>query len=130
MAKFQIFLSYSRRDTQFMQLILQTLRVAGFQVWVDINLTPGTPSWASEVEKALDNTRCVVVLLSPSAKKSEWVKRELEYAHLRKIRIFPILVRGTARESIPLSVAGTHYIDLRKEENTGLRNLIAAISEL
>src|SRR5690242_5799893 len=102
-----IFLSYSRTDADMMKRIRDTLREEGLPVWTDESLTPGTPSWQSAIEEALENAGGVVVLLSPDARKSQWVANELSFASAQGVAIFPVLVRGDEKDSVPLQLANT-----------------------
>ena len=88
-----VFISYSRRDDIVMRRTVAFLRKQGIKVWVDNEkLTPGTPAWEEEIEKAINSAYAVVVILSPDAKNSEWVRREITYADQYRKRVFPVLV--------------------------------------
>ncbi|MBE2267164.1 MAG: TIR domain-containing protein [Anaerolinea sp.] len=108
-----VFLSYSRKDSAMKDRVQKSLADAGLSVWTDANLTPGTPEWFQAIERAIDATRVLVVLLSPDAKQSEWVQKEIGYAKAWKKPIFPILVRGDEAESTPFQIFGTQYVDVR-----------------
>lgn len=108
-----IFLSYSRKDSAVKDRVKQTLEDAGLRVWTDDKLTPGTPEWFQAIERAIDVTHVLVVLLSPDAKQSEWVQKEIGYAKAVKKSIFPVLVRGEENESTPFQIFGTQYVDIR-----------------
>ena len=124
----QIFISYSRRDDVIMQRIVAFLREQGFNVWVDNEqLTPGTPIWEAELEKAIKRADAVVVLSSPDSKKSEWVTRELVVAQRHRKRIFPLLIRGDEDSSLHFRLSTNQYIDLRENEILGLKSLDVAI---
>src|SRR5258708_22143668 len=122
----QVFLSYSHKDVDVMRRIRDDLRNAGLNVWVDENLTPGMPSWKSGIEIAIEDTATLAVLLSPDAKKSEWIEKELDYAQTYGILIIPVLVRGDERDAVPFDLIGTQRIDIRTDYDTGIRQLIAA----
>jgi len=111
----KVFLSYSRKDSEIMRHIEHDLRAKNLRVWTDEELQPGTEAWAREIEKALDNAGALVAILSPDAKDSRWVGQEIMYAIVHNIRIFPILIRGAEKESIPFSLAAAQWIDLRDE---------------
>ena len=49
---------------------------------------------------------CVIAILSPDAKDSEWVNEELGYAKIRKLRIFTVLARGDESNALPLGLTG------------------------
>ena len=111
----QIFLSYSRKDSEAVQQLLAALAGVGLSAWTDEGLEPGSPRWQSEIEKAIQRTECMVVLLSPNAKQSEWVSIEVSYAQELGRRVFPLLVRGNRTDAILLSLFNTQYVDARQD---------------
>lgn len=113
--KHHVFLSYAREDSLIMQRLKHDMQQAHLTVWTDENLEPGTPSWTDAIQEAIETTGCVVVILSPDAKKSEWVNRELEYAAVHGIRPFPILTRGSEREAKPIQLIRIQHIDIRND---------------
>jgi hypothetical protein len=122
-----IFVSYSRKDSGMMHRVCNDLRAAGFDIWTDDSLQPGTPSWHISIEEALQNASSMVVILSPDAKQSEWVGREIQYAETQNKRIFPVLARGDERESVPISLIGTQRVNIQDHYHTGIQELIAAL---
>jgi predicted regulator of Ras-like GTPase activity (Roadblock/LC7/MglB family) len=124
-----LFISYSHRDIEFMRHIGRFLQGKEFAIWSDENLTPGTRGWKLAIEKAIEEASAVVAILSPDAKASEWVDRELEYARIRGKRIFPLLVRGDAQTSVPLELVTSQWIDLTSREHyqPGMEKLVLAL---
>lgn len=122
-----IFISYSRRNTDMMVTLRQQLTQAGFRVWTDENLVAGTPSWKNAIEQAIQNSFCIVVLMSPDSKKSEWVERELDYAYMLKRRIFPVLVDGAPQNAIPFELINIQYVDLRVDFDDKVLLLISGL---
>jgi hypothetical protein len=121
------FLSYAREDTPTMQRLAADLRAAGLSVWTDEGLEPGEPSWQKAIEEAIDEASCLVVILSPSAKESPWVNREIAYAQAQGLRIYPALASGDGRSSVPIAVINAQYVDLRRDYDNSLKNLASAI---
>jgi hypothetical protein len=122
-----IFLSYSRKDRETMLRIRTDLRVSNISVWTDENLTPGTPLWRQAIENAIENACCIVIILSPDAKQSPWVQRELDYATTQDKPIIPLLVRGDERNAIPLTLISAQWADLRENyeaQFNGVLNII------
>ncbi|MBZ0287979.1 MAG: DUF4268 domain-containing protein, partial [Anaerolineae bacterium] len=70
-----------------------------------------------------------VVLLSPDARKSQWVVNELSFASAHGVSIFPVLVRGEEKDSVPLQLANTQRVDLRQRFLVGMQSLIDAVRE-
>ena len=124
-----IFISYSRKDDDFLRRTIAYLRGKGLTMWVDNEkLIPGTPIWEAEIEKAIRAASAVVVFMSPDSKESEWVRREITLADQYRKRIFPVLVRGDENSSITLRLITRQYVDLRGNEQAGLSALHQAIS--
>jgi len=122
--KSHVFLSYSRKDRATMRVIRERLESHKIIVWSDEDLVPGAPSWRSDVQNAIENTRCVVAILSPDAKDSEWVNEELNYAKIRKMRIFTVLVRGDESNAIPFGMTGVQWIDMRTDYSEGIEEIV------
>jgi TolB protein len=124
------FMSYSREDTVKQRRIVKELRERGINIWVDIeNLTPGTPTWEREIEKAIRGSTGIVVLLSPESNNSEWVRREISFGEQHRKRIFPVLIEGDDFTSTPLRLANHQRVDLRTKFEAGLDELAAAIRD-
>lgn len=129
-ANLYYFMSYSREDTVKQRRIVRELRERGLNIWVDVeNLTPGTPTWEREVEKAIRGSVGIVVLLSPEANNSEWVRREISFGEQHRKRIFPVLIEGDDHTSTPLRLANHQRVDLRTRFESGLDELAAALKE-
>jgi iron(II)-dependent oxidoreductase len=118
-----IFISYSRQDTAVMRRVRDTLRGMGFAVWTDEGIQPGTASWQQAISSAIEGASCLLLLMSPDSKQSEWVGRELSYAAAHRIQIFSLLLRGDDSTSVPFALAGSQYIDIRQEYEKGIERL-------
>lgn len=127
--KHHVFISYSRKDTASMRQVKESLIAEGLTVWTDETLTPGTQSWKMAIEDAIENAGCFVVLMSPDAKESQWVGRELDYASAQGLRIFPVLVRGSERSAIPLTLISTQFSDIRQNDHQSLEALLNSICQ-
>lgn len=124
-----IFLSYSRKDARTMRRLFADLKAAGFTIWTDEDLTPGTPSWVQAIENAIQTSGCMVVILTPEAKKSPWVERELTHASAYGIPIFPLLAKGDQKTSVPLILSSHQWADIRRERDYRMstRKLMRAV---
>ena len=90
-----IFVSYARADEQQAERVAKTLGAAGYEVWRDADL-PAHRAYAEVIEQRLKDARAVVVLWSPEAAKSQWVRAEADYA-----RSAATLVQATLDGSVP-----------------------------
>lgn len=124
-----IFLSYSRKNLDVMQKVRDQMRTNGLRVWTDEALEPGTTSWMAAIENALESAACLVVILSPDAKSSRYVREEMNYAEAHDVRIFPVLAAGTEATAVPFGFITAQWVDLRKPDEFEVRiqHLISAI---
>jgi hypothetical protein len=125
----QIFLSYAREDAPMMARIKQHIAGMGFKVWTDENIEPGTESWKRAIQHAIEQSGSLIILISPDAKQSEWVGREVSYAKLQQVPIFPVFVRGTPSDSISFDLSEYNWVDLRENDqfDSGLNEVLKTI---
>ena len=96
-----------------MQVVYHALTEAGISVWTDEGLAVGTHSWEESIERAINEAACLVVLMSPDAKRSKWVQTEVSYAQDIGLDVFPILLRANRRKSIPLAKTQSTRSEIR-----------------
>jgi Flp pilus assembly protein TadD/TolB-like protein len=101
-----VFVSYARADEARVKPIVEALTGAGFSVWWDHSLEPGT-NWADIIDRELRRARCVVVVWSRQSLCSRWVDIEAHEARRRGILV-PVLI-----EPVTLSeeFAGLHRLE-------------------
>jgi len=125
---YHIFLSYSRRDKEFVLRLHRDLTRQGFKVWIDqYELEPGTPGWENEIVSAIENSDCVVAIMSPDAAKSKWVGCELAKSDDLNRTIFPLLARGDAGHAIPLRLSAHQRVDATTNYVEALNSLMKAL---
>ena len=125
----QVFLSYSSTDRKFARRLATELSNRGYTVWdPEARLFPGD-NWHLKIGEALQKSKAMVVLLSPDATKSEWVRREVEYAigdRNYQQRVFPVLIKPTAGTEFPCAMANFPPICLGDSTPEQLGHRIAA----
>jgi TIR domain-containing protein/FHA domain-containing protein len=91
-----IFVSYSRKDVEFVEMLREKLREANFEVWTDSGVRPGN-DWRTEIDDAIRGAFVVLVVVTPAARVSEYVAYEWAFALGAGIKVIPMIV-----EAIPL----------------------------
>jgi|GEM_PF-2690877 len=125
MAAYRIFISYSRVDSDFVDQLEADLRLRSFSTWVDRQQLEGGDDWAAKIQTEIDQCDCVLVVLSPEAAASEWVRREISYAQSLKKRIIPLNLRTVQRR--PIQIYDLNWIDFSKNYQHGFSKLLASL---
>ncbi|GIK63615.1 MAG: hypothetical protein BroJett018_14090 [Chloroflexota bacterium] len=128
--KHHIFLSYSREDILIVNLIRDDFEKEGFTVWTDQHIKPGDSSWIKQIQKAIEDSGCVVVIMTPEAKNSEWVEKEIEYAQALDRPIIPLLARGNKATAVPVAIITSQHIDIKENRIGAIRRASNTIREL
>jgi len=124
----RVFLSYDSKDEKSAKELTERLSAVGFEIWdAAQELLPGD-NWALKVGKALEESDAMIVLLSPEGVKSQWVRREIEYAlGSRKYegRLIPVMVRPTS--DIPWVLRQFHVVRADKERDEATKQIVAQL---
>src|SRR5437870_3250822 len=80
MAVREVFLSHSSQDHAEARRLKEILTAHGIPVWFSPHKLVGAQLWHDEIGKALARCDWMMVLLTPAAVQSKWVKREVVYA--------------------------------------------------
>jgi hypothetical protein len=123
----EVFLSHASRDRRFANRIAETLRRHGVPVWYSQTNLVGSQQWHDEIGKALARCDWFAIVLSPSALRSTWVRRELLYAlNTPRLveRIVPILHRPCDTEKLSWTLNSVQRVDFRRPFDAGCRELL------
>ncbi len=107
--KASVFISYSHKDEEWKDRLVQHLRVlgddGGFDVWDDRRIRGGK-DWKAEIERAILSADVAVLLVSVDFLTSDFIKKE-EVARLlrlreeRRLTILPVIVAPCAWRRVP-----------------------------
>jgi hypothetical protein len=123
----KIFISHSDRDRDWADWIDVQLESRGFEVWRDLTTISTGQSFITELNKAIEESDLMVVLMSPDYFNSVWARQETEFAAARKKPIIPVLIK-------PCEVQGLlqyyNWADLTKDRDMGLLRVVKAVEHL
>src|SRR5438046_1940296 len=80
-----VFISYSRKDSDDATRLAEFLNEKGISVGIDL-----ATSWSAEIVEAIENCKAFLVILSPGSISSHNVAKEISLASELKKRILPI----------------------------------------
>jgi len=95
---FDVFLSYSNIDREFVTKLAHDLTHAGLEVWLDQwSLAPGE-SLAQAIDDALKASKVQVIVMSPDYFSSKWTQQEWQYSLAKEVeagdvKLVPIMYR-------------------------------------
>ena len=123
----KIFISYSRVDAGAVQRIADTLKNAGFEVWLDTtDIVPGQ-NWVKEIDQALTEAGYLLALLSNASLQSQWVQREWTAVLTRQLSstnggvVIPLRLEPV---NPPTILRAIQSIDLFPDFERGLKRLV------
>ena len=121
-----IFMSYSRRETGFVDDLTHRLEKAGFNVWLDYRrLIPGTP-WAGQIDKGLREAEVVLLVVSKDSIASQFV--ELEWRHVLGDKNKRIILAIFEAVKLPPELKNYEWVDFRGSYKAGLKELISQLN--
>jgi TolB-like protein len=106
-----IFISYSRHDSEQAQLLTELLTSAGLSVWIDQSGIIGAEKWATEIVEGINSCSTFLLLISPHSVESENVLRELSLASEKRKRVLPVDLEAVRLPtSFEYPLAGIHRV--------------------
>jgi hypothetical protein len=123
----KIFVSYARNDRDAVDVVLQDMRRARHEVWVDQELTGGQ-AWWDTILANIRESDVFVVTLSPDVLKSRACAAEYEYAVKCGRTILPVMVAHVPPQMCPPAIANAQIIDYVERTPNAAINLVTALS--
>jgi hypothetical protein len=124
-----VFISHRSDDNLAAEQLAQDIKQSGHNTWLDIWEISLGDSVIQKINEGLQGATYVVVCYSSQGIESSWMSREwmstlarqLEGIH---VKILPVFLSGGA---IPAILSDIRYVDLTKDRQKGLSELLAAI---
>jgi hypothetical protein len=119
-----IFFSYRRVevDTAFVNRLEADLRARGYKTWVDRFRLEGGEDWRKKIDEAIAACSLFLMVLSPDAFKSDWVKYEFDQAQRLGKRLMPVVCRRFSTPAHFSAVDDTQHVDFADDGGNPLTN--------
>ncbi len=121
----KVFVSHSNQNNDETLLIVEGLKRAGFDVWVDYENIRGGADWLCEIQAGIERCDAVVTVLSKASLGSVWVERECLYAFQLKKPLFTTLMDDVR---LPLHLVNIQYCDFREDFAVGSKQLAQSLT--
>ena len=125
----EAFLSHAHPDLPFVRRLADVLRDHGIGAWYSEHHILAAQQWHDEIGRALARCDWFLLVLTPIAVKSKWVKRELLYALQEdryEGRIVPVLRKPCDPAQLSWTLASYQRVDFTRGFDVGCRDLLRA----
>ncbi len=110
--KYDIFISYSRKDSAIVNRFKNELSAAGYKIWMDIDGIESGDEFKRKIVAAIRESNVFVFFSSVASNESEWTVKEVNYAIKRKIHIIPVkLDEAEYNESVDFDLCAVDFVD-------------------
>jgi hypothetical protein len=123
----KVFVSYARRDREAVDVLLQDMRRARHDVWVDEELTGGQ-AWWDTILANIRATDLFVIALSPDLLKSRACHAEYEYAVGCGRTVLPVMVAPVSPQMAPPAIANAQILDYVERTPNAAISLVTALA--
>ena len=112
----RVFISYSRRDTDFVRKLNDALVAHNREAWVDWKDIPLTAEWQQEIFTNIEAADNFIFIISPDSVSSPNCRKEIDHAVSNNKRMVPIFRRPVPDNEIPASLGRFQRIAFTNEE--------------
>ena len=128
--KYDIFISYSRQDSDIVKRVSEELISTGFSVWIDENGIESGDAFKSVIVRAIENCNTVLFFSSQSSNESYWTTKEISVAIYEGKNIIPVKLDDSKYNSeIKFDLINLDYIDMSNHTliNEGIQRVIKSL---
>lgn len=118
---YEVFLSYSSASQPWVRKFTEALTASGVSTWFDAHeILPGE-RWQAQIEKALRQSRVLIMVLTPESVQRAWTFFELGAALADGKRIVPVLSDDVDPSTIPAVVRQFQFVREKSPEAAARR---------
>ncbi|MFZ4826718.1 MAG: TIR domain-containing protein [Phototrophicaceae bacterium] len=107
-----VFVSYRRMDVEFVKQLVEALRQAGKEVWIDWeDIPPGSVEFTNDIRQGLEGADAFIAVVSPNYLESTYcLDMELAYAASIHKKLIPIIYQPFDVSKTPPSISHINWI--------------------
>jgi len=124
--KANLFISHCHEDGDFAELLKLRIEKEGYASWIDIDRLSVGIDWRQEIDNAIKDSAALIVIMTPEAKKSEYVTYEWAFAWGMGIKVIPIMLKQT---QIHPRLETLQHLDFTNREARPWQKLIKTLKE-
>lgn len=105
-----VFISYSRKDSEFVRRLHEALSAENKAVWVDWEGIPPVAEWLREISSAIEGADSFIYVISPDSVDSDICRKEIEHAEKHNKRLIPVVCRKVNTGHVPEALVILNWI--------------------
>lgn len=124
-----VFISYSRKDKDFVSRLHDGLAKINRDTWVDWEGIPPTAEWMKEIYSGIESADTFIFIISPDSVASQVCGQEIDHAVKCNKRLVPIVCRDVDAKAVHRTLAALNWIFFREGDNfdSAFQTLIKAL---
>lgn len=131
LAMADVFVSYSRRDKEFVRVLHDALTKSHYNTWIDWEDIPPTADWWAEIKAGIEETHTFIVVITSESVASRVCRDEIDHAVLHSKRIIPVVRQSDfLREDLHPALAHLQWLFFQADDkfDVAFQALVEAIN--
>ncbi len=105
-----VFVSYSRRDSEFVRRVADSIAERGKEVWLDTEGIADGEVFPEAIKRAIEQSDAFLFVITPESVHSAYCENEVEYARELQKRILPVLREPVSDSELPAEIRDRNWI--------------------
>lgn len=128
--KYDVFISYSRKDQNTINLFCKRFDDLGIKYWIDKTGISGGNNFRTVIIDAIEDSKCVVYFSSKKANESRWTAKEIIYAIDNNKTIIPVKLDNSAfNKDVQFELGRIDTIDYSDASEEAKEKVVRSICE-
>ena len=111
-----VFVSYSRRASEFVSRMVESIERRGKEVWLDTEGLVDAEVFPPAIRRAIEQADTFLFVITPAAVESPFCESEVDYASDLHKRIVPVLREPVPDEHLPAEIRDRNWIPFTERD--------------
>jgi WD40 repeat protein len=112
-----VFISYSRKDTLFVQRLASSLEGAGKTSWIDTERIADAEVFPEAIRSAIETADAFLFVITPASLASSYCDQEITYARTLEKRIVPVMHIAVPDEDLHSEIRHRNWIPFSQNDD-------------
>ncbi len=124
-----VFVSYSRRDSEFVARLASGMSERGKDIWLDTDGIADGEVFPEAIKRAIEQSDAFLFVITPASVASAYCENEVEYARELQKRIVPVLRDPVSDGELPPEIRDRNWIPFTESDefDASMGRLVAAL---